>query len=86
MRRQLTTEYFGGTKPLTPSNTPVVRCDLEFDDQGVENIAKLVFNGMKSQPTSTELTKKDLRNWTKAIMAMKHPDKEFNEANFEKGF
>ena len=71
---------------MAAHDRPVIRCDLEFDDQGVENISKLVFNGMKSNPQANELTKKDLRNWTKTIMAMRHPGKEFSEENFEKGF
>ena len=88
MRRQITTEYFGGTEPLTPETTPVIRSALEFDDKGVNNIAKLVFNGMKANPTNStnDLTREDLRMWTKAIMDKKYPGKEFNEANFEKGF
>ena len=51
------------------------------------NIAELVFNGMRAGDRSkTQLTKNDLRTWTKQIMAKKHPDKEFSEEMFERGF
>ena len=83
MKRTRTTEYFGGTTPLTPETTPVIRCDLEFDDEGVENISRLVFKGMRNNPNQTDLGKDDLRRWTKAIMAKRNPEMEFSEEMFE---
>ena len=42
---------------------------------------------MKSAKNRTnELTKDDIRLWTKAIMAKKYPEKTFSEEDFEKGF
>ena len=40
-------KYFGSEEAQSPSATPQIRSSLEFDDQGVENISKLVFKGMK---------------------------------------
>ena len=60
---------------------------MEFDDNNIENIAKLVFNGMRfSENRSGELSKNELKTWTKAIMAKKHPNMKFDEKMFEKGF
>ena len=41
--------------------------------------------GQRANP-SGELSKDDMRKWTQAIMAKKHPDRKFDEAAFEKGF
>ena len=66
MRRSITTEYFGGTSPLTNDKRPVIRCSFEFDDQSVRNIANLVFHGMRGGDHSKkELSKHDMRTWTK---------------------
>ena len=47
----------------------------------------MIFNGMKiTRSKPGELTKEDLRAWTKAIMAKKYPNREFSEEHFEKGF
>ena len=46
--RSNTTEFFGGSVPLNSTVTPVPRSSLTFDDQGVRNIAKMVFKGMQS--------------------------------------
>ena len=74
MKRTRTSEYFGGTVPLTEE--PKIRSNLEFDDQGVDNIAKLVFNGMRGGDHSKSvLNKSDMRTWTKTIMELKHPGK-----------
>ena len=74
MKRTITSEYFGGTEPIT--EPPKIRCSLEFDDQGVDNIAKLVFNGMRGGDHSkTTLCKNDMRTWTKQIMEKRHPGK-----------
>ena len=64
------------------------RSDLTFNDQGVENIAKLVFKGMQgSQMRQSSTVSKDaLRSWTKAIMDKKYPGKKFSEKHFERGF
>ena len=47
MRRSRTTEYFGGTEPLSPGVRLDIHSALEFDDQSVDNIAALVWNGMR---------------------------------------
>ena len=47
----------------------------------------MIFNGMKiTRGNPSELTKDDLRAWTKAILAKKCPDREFSEVHFERGF
>ena len=87
MSRLRTSEYFGGTKKLEPEDQPLIRHSLTFDNQNISNIAQLIFNGMKiTRSKPGELTKDDLRAWTKAIMAKKYPNKEFSEEWFEKGF
>ena len=50
MKKQSRTEFFGGTEPAT--DQPVIRSALDFDDQGVDNIASLVFNGMRGGDAS----------------------------------
>ena len=87
MKRQATSEYFGGDIPIN-RDTKLPRSDLTFDDQSVSNIASLVFKGMQGSQArhSDRISKDDLRTWTKAIMQKKYPDKEFNEKYFEKGF
>ena len=60
---------------------------MEFDDQGVENISKLVFKGMKGgQNKSGVISKQEIKTWTKQIMAKKYPNREFDESMFEMGF
>ena len=60
---------------------------MEFDDQGVENVSKLVFKGMKvGQNKSGVISKYDLKTWTKQILAKKYPNREFDESMFEQGF
>ena len=67
-------------KAPPPTTKPEFRNDLEFDDQSVDDISKLVFNGMKgSQNTTGELTKNELKTWTKQIMAKMYPNREFDE-------
>ena len=69
MKKSNYTEYFGGTEPYTPSPKTQPRESLEFNDDGVDNIAKMVFKGMKGPSSSKEvLTKDDIRKWTKTIM------------------
>ena len=59
----------------------------EFDNTSVDNIAAMVFKGMRSGSNQSDtLTRDDIRVWTKAIMAKKHPDVPFDENAFEKGF
>ena len=85
MKKQNVSEYFGGTEPLTVP--PNISMDLEFDDKGVDNISQLVFNGMRRNDKSkNELTRDDMRAWTKKLLELKHPNIPFNEKNFEKGF
>ena len=87
MKKANVSEYFGGTEPYTPSPNSMPRNSLEFDDDGVDSIAKLVFNGMKGPTSSsTVLTKDDIRKWTKSIMEKKFPGKAFSEKHFESGF
>ena len=73
---------------MQPNLTPIPQSSLTFNDQGIKNIAKMVFKGMQSaQATpSNKLTKADMRAWTKAIMEKKHPNIKFSEKAFEKGF
>ena len=85
------TSHFGSPKPLTEQEqveVSKIRSDLSFDEKNVENIAKLVFNGMKGMRAHPqgELSQDDLRKWTQAILSKKHPDVKFDEANFQKGF
>ena len=87
MKKVNVSEYFGGTEPYTPSPYTMPRNSLEFDDDGVDSIAKLVFKGMKGPASSsTVLTKDDIRKWTKTIMEKKFPGKPFSEKHFERGF
>ena len=44
MKRTVYRKYFGGTEPLTQK--PQIASNLEFDDQSVTNIAKMIFHGM----------------------------------------
>ena len=46
--RSNTTEFFGGSVPLSSTVTEVPKSSLTFNDQGVRNIAKMVFKGMQS--------------------------------------
>ena len=41
------TQFFGGSEPARPDLKPFPQSNLTFDDQGIENIAKLVFKGMQ---------------------------------------
>ena len=60
---------------------------MEFNDQSVENISKLVFKGMKGgQNKSGVISKQEIKTWTKQIMAKKYPNREFDESMFEMGF
>ena len=87
MKRGITTEYFGASEPLLKENSPNLRSALEFDDKNIENISRMVFHGMRGGDYSKkQLTKHDMRVWTKQIMAWKHPNVPFSEENFEKGF
>ena len=72
---------------MSPEERPQIRHSLEFDDTNVDNISKLVFNGMKNSENRTgQLSKEELKTWVKVIMAKKCPDKNFNDEMFEKGF
>ena len=85
--RLRTTEYFGENEKIAPEFSPVIRHSLAFDNQNVENIAAMIFKGMKNTRTNpSELTKDDLRAWTKAILKKKHPGVQFSEEHFLKGF
>ena len=87
MRRSRTTEYFGGKDPLSPGVHLSFQSALEFDDHSVDNIAALVWNGMRgNDPKKEFITKNDMRVWTKKIMEKKHPGIPFSEKMFEKGF
>ena len=66
MKRGITSEYFGGSTPLTEEESPKIRSALEFDDKSVTNIANMIFNGMRGgDPKKKQLTKADMRTWTK---------------------
>ena len=78
--------YFGSEEAQSPT-TPQIRSNLEFDDQGVENISKLVFKGMKGCHNKTGVVSKhEIKTWTKQIMSKKYPNREFDESMFEEGF
>ena len=66
------TSHFGSPNPLTEeekAEVSKIRCDLSFDDKSVDNIAKLVFDGMKGmRPNTGKLSQDDLRKWTQAIL------------------
>merc|ERR1712183_272599 len=84
MKKKMT-EYFGNSE--IPLQRPEVRFNLEFDNNSVDNISAMVFKGMRSGSNQSDtLTRDDLRVWTKAIMVKKHPNLEFDEKAFEKGF
>ena len=42
------TKFFGGSEPARPDVKPFPQSALTFDDQSIENIAKLVFKGMQA--------------------------------------
>ena len=50
-------KYFGSEEAQSPA-TPKFRSSLEFDDQGVENIAKLVFKGLKGGQNKSDTVSK----------------------------
>ena len=86
MKKENLTEYFGGVEP-SAKETPRIRCALEFNDQGVEKIANLVFHGMRNGESGKQVvSKQEMRVWTKKIMEKKYPNKEFSEVAFERGF
>ena len=66
MKRGITSEYFGGSKPLSEEESPKIRSSLEFDDKSVTNIANMIFHGMRGGDHSKkQLTKADMKIWTK---------------------
>ena len=45
--KQRSTQYFGGSELARPDLNPFPQSSLTFNDQGIENIAALVFKGMQ---------------------------------------
>ena len=78
------TEYFGERELPTTVRKRVAN-NLEFDDAAVDRISLKVFTGIDNHRTGV-ITQDDMRRWTIAIMAKKHPNAKFSEEMFQKGF